>query len=452
MASEICWSHPSVTALCEGGDPIQEIVRRARSLALRATDSGWTGPPFDPIALARTMEPNVAVVPREDIADARICPLPDGGFEIEYNPNRPRGRMRFSIAHEVAHMLFEDCSDQVRARSREAEGRSDAWQLEMLCNVAASELLMPLGSFPDLGNESLGIDRMLELRREFDVSTEAVLLRAVKLTKTPCAMFAASRRPEDEEANEYLIDYCLGSKSWNDTLSPGSMVPSKSVVAECVAIGFTGKGREQWESLSSRCGVECVGIPPYPKHRYPRVVGLLVASRQRSSVSNEIRYLKGDATSPRGSGPRIIAHVVNDATLNWGGGGFAAAVRAKWPAVQEQFRIWGQANQARFRLGHMHPIDVSTDDLEEARVPGSLTVASMIAQHGYGKSKSARIRYEGLESCLAQLADLAFELQAPVHMPRIGCGLAGGEWQIISELVEDFLCRTGVEVTVYDLR
>jgi hypothetical protein len=35
-------------------------------------------------------------------------------------------------------------------------------------------------------------------------------------------------------------------------------------------------------------------------------------------------------------------------------------------------------------------------------------------------------------------------------MPRIGCGLAGGDWSRIEPLIEEQLCARGVQVTVYD--
>jgi hypothetical protein len=36
-------------------------------------------------------------------------------------------------------------------------------------------------------------------------------------------------------------------------------------------------------------------------------------------------------------------------------------------------------------------------------------------------------------------------------MPRIGCGLAGGNWDTVGAIVEQELGRQGVAVTVYDL-
>jgi O-acetyl-ADP-ribose deacetylase (regulator of RNase III) len=44
----------------------------------------------------------------------------------------------------------------------------------------------------------------------------------------------------------------------------------------------------------------------------------------------------------------------------------------------------------------------------------------------------------------------AAELDASVHMPRIGCGLAGGDWSRVEPLILRRLVERGVAVTVYD--
>ena len=41
-------------------------------------------------------------------------------------------------------------------------------------------------------------------------------------------------------------------------------------------------------------------------------------------------------------------------------------------------------------------------------------------------------------------------LGASVHMPRIGCGLAGGKWERIEPLIERTLLARAVPTTVYD--
>ena len=48
------------------------------------------------------------------------------------------------------------------------------------------------------------------------------------------------------------------------------------------------------------------------------------------------------------------------------------------------------------------------------------------------------------------MAAKASELGASVHMPRIGCGLAGGKWENIEPLILVQLSERDVEVWVYD--
>jgi len=78
-------------------------------------------------------------------------------------------------------------------------------------------------------------------------------------------------------------------------------------------------------------------------------------------------------------------------------------------------------------------------------------VANMIGQHGTKTgSNGPPIRYEAVDRCLERLAEHAVELKASVHMPRIGCGLAGGKWGRIEPLIVARLGERGVAVTVYD--
>ena len=88
-----------------------------------------------------------------------------------------------------------------------------------------------------------------------------------------------------------------------------------------------------------------------------------------------------------------------------------------------------------------------------------LFVANMVAQKGVKSLFNRRpIRYGALETCLDRLARFANwedrltgQKTIPVHMPRIGCGLAGGKWELVEPLVAGTLCRQGIDVYVYDL-
>jgi Zn-dependent peptidase ImmA (M78 family)/O-acetyl-ADP-ribose deacetylase (regulator of RNase III) len=432
------WTHPSVVALAKDGDPVDRIISLASSVALDAMQAGWAGPPFDPFKLAEHLK--IAVVPRDDIPDARIVQLLDGRFQIEFNPNRPRGRVRYSIAHDLAHTLFADCGDEVRYRLGRHEQKADDWQLEMLCNIGAAEFLMPVGSFPDLKTQSADIDRILALRSSFDVSTEALLLRVARLTEQPCAMFTASRKETGEGAGRYHIDYVVFSRAWSNRIASGTPLPKSSVIGDCTAIGFTAKGNENWPEPLGNVRVECVGIAPYPSRSYPRVVGMVRSLDGRLGEVPKLTILKGDATEPRGGEKRIIAHVVNDKAALWGAG-FGLAMRKKWPAVQDRFREWASNNPKTFRVGNIFSSVIDT----------STTAFQMICQHGYGPSQKPRIRYSALQVCLEKLAHEALRTNASVHMPRIGTGQGGGSWGLVQQLIDEMLCANGLNVTVYDL-
>lgn len=432
------WTNPSVRALLEDTDldPTEVIAAKALTISLRAMQQGWIGPPFDPFRLADFLK--VRVVPREDILDARTVPGVSG-YTVEFNPNRPKARVRYSIFHELAHTLFPDCHDRVRNRVTHSSMKGDAWQLEMLCNLAAAEFAMPVGSMPQISEARLDIHAALELRQKYEVSTEAMLLRLVKLTQQPCAFFSASPIHASASGLRYTLDYARMSKTWSSARPvSGNELPTGSVVAECTAIGFTARGQERWPVIGPT-RVECVGVPPYPNQTYPRVIGLLKPPKQSAVHLPSITYLKGDASEPRGTGRRIVVQVVNDAALTWGGG-FSLALRKKWPVLQHAFRSWAMARR-HLRLGNIHV----------AALDDSLSLASMVAQHGYGPSPRPRIRYLALQDCLRKVGELAAQRGATVHMPRIGCGLAGGTWGVVSELVSNEVCSRGVDVFVYDL-
>ena len=155
---------------------------------------------------------------------------------------------------------------------------------------------------------------------------------------------------------------------------------------------------------------------------------------------SEIEYRSGDATAPAGDGCRIIAHCCND--IGGWGAGFVLAISKKWKEPEQKFRLWYQEREkSGFGLGKIQLVQV-----EEM-----LWVANMIGQHGIkGRAKVPPIRYEALEECLEQLGTKAQELDAAVHMPRIGCGLAGGKWELVEPLLIKHLCAQGIKVIVYD--
>lgn len=433
MARQFQWTNESVVAFADQKDPVEVMEGKARALALKAMDDGWDGPPFDPLALAQWLR--IPIEARGDIPDARMVPMHDGTLVLEYNPMRPRGRLRFSIAHEIAHSLFPDCAAGVRNRGATPAPAADNWQLEVLCNIGAAELLMPLGSFPNFAGTQLSISAVMELRRRFDVSVEACLIRIIKLARAQSAAFCASKHAD----GHYHVDYVIPAPGWSSPISTGQRVPAGSVIEEANAIGYTAVRSETWGANAVH--VECVGLSPYPGTVTPRVVGILLAQSTLKRSGSELVEVSGDALSPRGKGPKLVAHVVPNTPKMWGGGGFAAKVRRSFPDAWEQFKRETIDRHRAPVLGEVFltPID------------GDITIAHMVAQHGIGPSATQRLRYAALAQCLAEIRERATALGATVHMPRIGTGHGGASWDVVKELIKDELVYKGVPTTVYSL-
>ena len=155
----------------------------------------------------------------------------------------------------------------------------------------------------------------------------------------------------------------------------------------------------------------------------------------------KIVYAVGDATKPEGTGRKIIAHVCND--IGAWGRGFVLALSKVSPAPKRAFREWYRGRERNdFALGAVQFVSVSPD----------IEVANMIGQHGIRALQGVPpIRYDAIETALKTVSEKAQMENATVHLPRIGCGLAGGKWSEIEPLIERQICALNVPVFVYDL-
>jgi len=146
----------------------------------------------------------------------------------------------------------------------------------------------------------------------------------------------------------------------------------------------------------------------------------------------KIKYLKGDATNPQGEGNKLIAHICNNKG-KWGAG-FVLALSKKWSGPEFMYH-----NTSNLKLGTVRYVFV-----EEG-----IAVANMIAQHDTKPDKNGvpPIRYNALKKTLINVNDFCKEMGFTLHMPKIGAGLAGGNWTVIEKIIED---NVQVPVIVYE--
>ncbi len=174
----------------------------------------------------------------------------------------------------------------------------------------------------------------------------------------------------------------------------------------------------------------------------------------------KINYLIGDATHPR-SKQTIIAHGCNSAS-KWGSG-FVLAVDKLSPLPRQAYRDWYKTTKAYAvnencivnlpESGDMtYEIPFMLGEIQLVKIRPGLAVANMITQKDTGMfDHLIPLRYDSLRECFYRLYRACKKVKVMhVTMPKIGCGLACGDWKIVEKLVQEELVARGVEVDVYE--
>ena len=119
------------------------------------------------------------------------------------------------------------------------------------------------------------------------------------------------------------------------------------------------------------------------------------------------------------------------------GSGLAKAVRKKFPEVYDKYRREYKA------------IGLALGTITWVSTPSHL-VFNCITQEHYGRAAKQYVDYEAVRKCLSEVNHIAKRLSIyRIAMPRIGCGLGGGDWKVVEQIVEVTL--TNYEVFVYEL-
>lgn len=120
----------------------------------------------------------------------------------------------------------------------------------------------------------------------------------------------------------------------------------------------------------------------------------------------------------------IIVHGCN--ALGVMGSGVAYQVRQIWPGAYSVYRK--EYERAGLKVGDVLPY----------RPRDGLVVANAITQEHFGRDPdTVYVDYDGVRACFEKIKVLALALDLPVHFPLIGCGLANGDWEIVSGIIDE---------------
>jgi hypothetical protein len=131
--------------------------------------------PHPPLQLETVAERlNVTGITFEELPFSGELRPSNGGFTIVCSVHLSAPRRRFTIAHELSHAIFE--------KSGRNCPRTGA-ELERLCDMLATELLMPRDAFLERSGADPDINTIYELSRVFQTSITATAIRCAELLR-----------------------------------------------------------------------------------------------------------------------------------------------------------------------------------------------------------------------------------------------------------------------------
>lgn len=153
----------------------------------------------------------------------------------------------------------------------------------------------------------------------------------------------------------------------------------------------------------------------------------------------EVKVIQGNIIN---SNVDVIAHQVNCHFIM--GGGVAYALRRAWPEIYRMYKKLGDSVECKPSdwLGECQIVEIDQDRY----------VANLFGQEDLGCDK----QYTDYDALKESLNKLKFKVEymglKTIAFPwGIGCGLAGGDWDIVKPMIEEVFNDTDVEIQYWKL-
>ena len=123
------------------------------------------------------------------------------------------------------------------------------------------------------------------------------------------------------------------------------------------------------------------------------------------------------------------------------GAGLAKQIRAMFPNIYPTYKTYCNKHGANL-LGLVYLYNIpKTRNI----------IANLFGQDGYGRDK-CYTNYDALRECFRRLRRFTASTYT-IRIPYgIGCGLAGGDWNIITQIIKEELIKYNCDVELYKLK
>lgn len=114
------------------------------------------------------------------------------------------------------------------------------------------------------------------------------------------------------------------------------------------------------------------------------------------------------------------------------GGGLALAVRQQYP---QAFEVYSNHIKTELANGRKRP-ELLGDTPMYVCPNKDLAIVNAITQLNYGIDGARYVNYEAIHKAFTVIAQWSLNTGLPVHYPLIGAGLGGGDWGVISDIID----------------
>jgi O-acetyl-ADP-ribose deacetylase (regulator of RNase III) len=156
-----------------------------------------------------------------------------------------------------------------------------------------------------------------------------------------------------------------------------------------------------------------------------------------------LEYRKGDATLTQFD-KTMIVHCCND--IGAWGAGFVVPLGNQFPRAKKMYKDWFAKKKMSDDMGRVIPFELG--EAQFVKVGTDTFVVNLIGQRGiFESNRDVPVRYDAIRKGLQTVASRALVAGYSVQMPKMGAGLARGDWDTIESIIKEEL-SSNVETLV----